>query len=38
MRRVEGGWHLLAFGDAAEDHTRAEVDFVRAHLAQDLSG
>lgn len=38
FHRVEGGWHLLALGDAAEDHTRAEVDFVRAHLAQDGSG
>lgn len=33
LHRVEKGWHLLALGDGAEDCARAEIAFLRKHLA-----
>ncbi len=33
LHRVEKGWHLLALGDGAEDCARAQLAFLREHLA-----
>ena len=37
LLRVEKGWHLLALSDGAEDCARAEVAFLREHLAPQSS-
>ena len=36
LHRVEKGWHLLALGDGAEDCARAQIAFLRKHLAPQL--